>query len=982
MADSSPNPPSTLFGALSLGSHQASHEESQQSAQNRPSPRTFNLSFSSSSSSGSDASSSPGGAFVFGRQSPQPASPPTPSPATKQSTSPGIVFRFGSTDQDAASSDREAQPQTFSFRALHNVTPLPSPSPSRETSPQPPASRLQSPFTFVSTPPARATRSTSTSNHQVPEPELLSPSSPPSAIRHRSLSIASSTPSTPSQTQPETPETPQATASTPQPITPITPYDARDEPAPRHALFTSVFQDALEQGPEIAKKAAVAIEKMSAGGLEGTDSEIEKFLNDTRDLQRFQGTDARTIAVLGDSGEGKSSLINSLLHYPGVAQTGDIGSACTNIVTEYRQKRAEHSAPITIEVEYLSTYEIEEIVREMLWSYRQLFLPGIESNDTSDQDYARYSRESEQAWSALHAAFKHKRQFTQKFAQDTSEGALERVTRQLIEWTTEIEWPSSGIDGFWTSTAETAEECVEHTKLFMQDKYWPFTKIIRVYLNSQVLKTGVVLADLPGLQDTNLARVRATQDYLIKCDNIIIVAKISRAITDQSLKSSLFFALSRHVPTEWEHSGAQKFKVAVVCTRSEDINQANARSEFCGRNKRISPEAMAQLDEEINAAKSVGDRTRKKVAKRKQELLLIQARANHVKENLQNVYSSEMEGKRLDVFCVSNKWYEKYCPKGNNEFVEASGIPELRRFCHTLTAEAQLNEAKHFLKSKLSTVLNSLDLWASSLLNKQDDSEMLNDSVYNELNAVEDGLNRLIKNFLQEFSACFQEQIMTFFARRDQHWEEAASKEGQKWTEWHWSKLKPIPHHTEDATNDYVVAQYNAWCRNNGNHQTMRRGQENWNAKIIWKMRMELEGQWDLVEEEVSDDFLAMLRGAKSLLETWNATLPRQYAVYRSAVDQKGHIEEGVLFPQLSIAIAESMNKAIAAAGKKVDDLFEDVVGSIKKDVDTIFRSHPRLQTRPTLRNEQRESKIRDFADEIKHLKQKHERLLQSIESL
>ncbi|KAF4988855.1 hypothetical protein FDECE_14901 [Fusarium decemcellulare] len=324
-----------------------------------------------------------------------------------------------------------------------------------------------------------------------------------------------------------------------------------------------------------------------------------------------------------------------------------------------------------------------------------------------------------------------------------------------------------------------------------------------------------------------------------------------------------------------------------------------------------------------------------------------------------------MEGKRLDVFCVSNKWYEKYCPKGNNEFVEASGVPELRRFCHTLTAEAQLNEAKHYLKSKLSTVLNSLDLWASNLLNKQDDNEVLDDSVYNELNVVENGLNRLIKNFLQEFSACFQEQIMTFFARRDQHWEEAASKEGQKWTEWHWT-------------------QYNAWCRNNGNHQTMRRGQENWNAKIIWKMRMELEGQWDLVEEEVSDDFLAMLRGAKSLLETWNAPLPRQCAVYRSAVDQKvqGHIEEGVLFPQLSIAIAESMNKAIAAAGKKVDDLFEDVVDSIKKDVDTIFRSHPRLQTRPTLRNEQRESKIRDFADEIKHLKQKHECLLQSIESL
>jgi hypothetical protein len=354
----------------------------------------------------------------------------------------------------------------------------------------------------------------------------------------------------------------------------------------------------------------------------------------------------------------------------------------------------------------------------------------VESNETSEQDYNRYMRQSEQAWSALHAAFRHKRQFTQRFAQDMSDGALERITDQLIEWAREIEWPTGGVDGFWTSTAQTSEECVAQTKLFMQDKLWPFTKIIRVYLNSQVLKTGVVLADLPGLQDTNLARVRATQDYLIKCDNIIIVAKISRAITDQSLKSSLFYVLSRHMPTEWEQSGTQRLNVSVVCTKSEEINLRTARLEFCGPNHSISTETMTWLDDEINSAKSTGDRTRKKAAKKKQELLLVQARNEHVKRNLQSVYSSEMNGRTLDIFCVSNKWYEKYCPKGNAQFVEASGIPDLRRFCHTVTADAQLNEAKHFLRSRLSALLNTLDLWACSSLQKQEDIGEPDDSVY------------------------------------------------------------------------------------------------------------------------------------------------------------------------------------------------------------------------------------------------------------
>ncbi len=99
---------------------------------------------------------------------------------------------------------------------------------------------------------------------------------------------------------------------------------------------------------------------------------------------------------------------------------------------------------------------------------------------------------------------------------------------------------------------------------------------------------------------------------------------------------------------------------------------------------------------------------------RRQEFLLIEARNRHVKEGLQNAYASKVPGGKLEVFCVSNTKYEKFSRKGNTEFVIASGIPELRRFCHSITAEAQLLEAKHFLQSTLSSLLNSIELWADS----------------------------------------------------------------------------------------------------------------------------------------------------------------------------------------------------------------------------------------------------------------------------
>ena len=139
----------------------------------------------------------------------------------------------------------------------------------------------------------------------------------------------------------------------------------------------------------------------------------------------------------------------------------------------------DHTAPITINVEYLSKAEIADTIKELVWNYRQVFLPGAQSDEAYAGDDARFVRESEQAWCVLEAAFKHEGQFSKEMLQDMSEGALERIQDQLISWTDDIAWPDGGSSGFWTSSATTPEECSEKTSIFMQDRYWPFTKIIR-----------------------------------------------------------------------------------------------------------------------------------------------------------------------------------------------------------------------------------------------------------------------------------------------------------------------------------------------------------------------------------------------------------------------------------------------------------------------------------------------------------------------
>ncbi|KAH8897592.1 hypothetical protein GQ53DRAFT_637825 [Thozetella sp. PMI_491] len=799
-------------------------------------------------------------------------------------------------------------------------------------------------------------------------------------------------------------------------------YKLCDEETPTHSFYTTEFQRALRDGQEIAKGTATLVRSLV--GI--MDDESSVFLDRLREkaegLSTFYGPEPRTIAVIGSSGEGKSSLINSLLHYPDIAKTGGMGSACTAVVTEYCQKRAEHGeTPITIEAEFLTKAEIEDMIKELLWNYRQLFLPGVESDTTPEADYARYARESELAWSTLEVAFKHRPEFNRKILEDMSEGALARIEKMALGWASDIQWPRSPgtaetRPGLWQETAETVEECHSKTELFTQDQYWPFTKIIRqvsppnnkkigrlhtannlvdrIYLSSPILKNGLVMADLPGLENTNLARVKNIQEYLMRCKNVFIVTAISRAVTNQSLNSSLYQVLSKHMPLEWADSGGKGFNLAVVCTRSEDIDLDRARSEFVGVDKRITRSIMDELDRDIAAAREAGDNTRRKALKMEQEWQLIKARNAHVTEGLQKEYASSVAGHRLNVFCVSNTAYRKYCRKGNATLVKNSGIPALRMFCHGISAEAQHQEARKFLGSRLANLIQSMILWASPRLVMRE-QEVSNDwlgqldksMLDHELDAA---LIKEITVLHTEFRKVFKEQILEMTDGRHEHWEEAAEKEGETWLKWHWT-------------------QYRAFCQNNGHHETTKHPREDWNAKIVWKMRTELEYQWDIVEDEVPvlfgelqqavqrhlDSFQARTKASESeertsalrdsLLEGLKATirgtkyylgterdrfareirLIRRYAsesnsnsyvlremipAYRSASSAatqgifahtksivQGRITNGTLFPNMSIALSGAVDQLLSQTDSRLSNIINEMISEIKEDLDLVF---------------------------------------------
>lgn len=79
-------------------------------------------------------------------------------------------------------------------------------------------------------------------------------------------------------------------------------YNVNVEMMPDEPFFQPTFQAALNRGIVLAHDVARALRKCKSASE--PQSDLSRLLKDAEDLSRFRGSDTRTIAVLGDSGEG------------------------------------------------------------------------------------------------------------------------------------------------------------------------------------------------------------------------------------------------------------------------------------------------------------------------------------------------------------------------------------------------------------------------------------------------------------------------------------------------------------------------------------------------------------------------------------------------------------------------------------------------------------------------------------------------------
>lgn len=227
-------------------------------------------------------------------------------------------------DQRVSNSPPSERQETVTFRLLHNITPRPSPDP--ETAP----------LSSYQDPPDRPNHSSlpilSTPEYSFSQPLHTMYSDEKIAIRSADDPPEQGVPMTPGTSNPFYPR--PAASLSPTQASDLSPspgglrqrsisdvsvvshdndapslYDVRDEQAPLELFFTPAFQAALQNGLDIAKRTVTAIEKLM--GSSDPTGNLERLFSNAKTLSTFQSSDTRTIAVLGDSGEGKCWVFQS-----------------------------------------------------------------------------------------------------------------------------------------------------------------------------------------------------------------------------------------------------------------------------------------------------------------------------------------------------------------------------------------------------------------------------------------------------------------------------------------------------------------------------------------------------------------------------------------------------------------------------------------------------------------------------------------------
>ncbi|KAK8214110.1 hypothetical protein IWZ01DRAFT_567910 [Phyllosticta capitalensis] len=572
------------------------------------------------------------------------------------------------------------------------------------------------------------------------------------------------------------------------------------------------------------------------------DSDVQFLRRHAHELASFTYPDAVIIGLRGDTGRGKSSLINSLLALDGdVAPQSEGIRACTAFVQEFSASTSGCGAIYQAEIDFLP----EATRKQMLINYLADFFDFKGNKDVDDEvAWGELSKGSKACIDALKSMFADCEHFkstasTEAFLM-TFKGhndpklhgplcgrlkeymsglGIDMKTNKIIVSADGAGKLAKALDPFMKSGARLSEDGE------LQPSLWPIVRHVRTFLNSPLLDQSIVLVDLPGTGDTNQTRVSTSNDYMRKMDYTIVVADMCRNESNDTIYKELKNAFKRG------KSGSS----IVVITKSDEISDSvdpNHPLRPAGtEGNRLVPVALAlektraelgDLRERVDVA-----RLREEYSKRIRELSAMEKelacqyygmlrgfRDNQTAESWRTEYRNAVRDDAfLPVFCVSNTVYrDSVLGKQSNILggmtVDQTNIPALRRHLYRLPASRKFKTLEHQCKYRLQKFLAIVEMSCSqSKLQRMENLDRIIKSPRKIIQALISGIYDELKNQVVK-------SLLKKLKNSRKKWLSAADKHIEKWATWN------------DGT-------YKAVCRRLGVFKSKAYGDIDWNTDLL-----------------------------------------------------------------------------------------------------------------------------------------------------
>lgn len=245
-----------------------------------------------------------------------------------------------------------------------------------------------------------------------------------------------------------------------------TKYNPMSEPLPNLPAYHPSFLKAVRYCSELMEGAAPVLRNG-----EYKDTRILQLLEKASNSTKFEYPKPRIVGLIGDSGVGKSSLINCLLDTPDIALSGANGEACTNVITEYHQAQLSQKTPFMVEIALFEPAIVQRVLETHLGWYHRHLHGSISTMDQEEID--ELNAHAETAIETFQALFANREEFsdegrTKEFLEQAQSASDSKMLQTLYGWIQEYISRCDAEGGIIRRTAYAPEELISEIEPFVK----------------------------------------------------------------------------------------------------------------------------------------------------------------------------------------------------------------------------------------------------------------------------------------------------------------------------------------------------------------------------------------------------------------------------------------------------------------------------------------------------------------------------------